>query len=233
MVLKLSLLAWPTGITWLLRTWTTLWTTFTAWARPRPWLFCYFSFSNPYELIVSPLFELFHSSLPLQFFFFVSKRGCYLFGLLVTDCYNPKLKFDGIVWYVLKYVSDFHFLVKVDKHTAHESCGFGIIVYLYIFDLPVFIEDILDIIVAKVSTDILNIKTSVVLDLKQRFDRISQFNGFLLQSLLHFNSLLLLFGLTLSLLLSSLDLIKAKIYSITAVRLANFYYIFVLQTLRT
>lgn len=230
---KLSLLAWASGLTWLLRTWTTLWTTFTAWARPRPWLLCDFSFSSCYDLIASFLFQLLHSSLPLQFFLFVGKRGCYLFGFLITDCNNPKLKFDGIVWYLLKHVSDFHLLVKVNEYTAHKFWCYRVIVYLNIFDLPVFIELFPDIIIGKVSVDILNIETSIVLDLKHRFDRVSWFDRFLLHSFLHFNALLLLFGLTLSLLLSSLDLIKVKINSITAIRATNSYNVFVLQTLWT
>lgn len=80
----------------------------------------------------------------------------------MADCDNSKLKFEWFFIDIFEDCANFDFLIVVDEYTSHESSCLLIDIDPDISDWSILIEGFFDILVCKITIDILNIEAIVL-----------------------------------------------------------------------
>lgn len=106
-------------------------------------------------------------------YLFFRKGSDNLLGLIMVDCNNSKLIFDRFSSDILKYSVNLYLLIIIDKYTPHKPPCLLININANIFYRAVLIESFLYIFVCKVAINVLDIKTGVLLQLKDSFYRLA------------------------------------------------------------
>lgn len=85
----------------------------------------------------------------------------------MVDCNYSKLKLEGLFSDALKDRTDLYLFVIINKYAAHELPCFLVDVDPNIFDGSVLIKSFFDVLVRKITIDVLDIKTGILLELEK------------------------------------------------------------------
>lgn len=213
---------------------TTVRSTFTVFPGPRPAFPSGFSLPSLFVLLGTLFFEFLLLFLLL---YFVGEGSDDLFSFILIDSNNSEFVFEWIAGDTLEYRIDFGLFIVIDEDAAHEASCFLVDVNAYVLDWPILIESFLNVLVRKVTVDVLHVQAAVLLQIQQWLYRLSLLLLILYVLILQFFQFLnsgqffsRLFLLSCD---AGLDLFVGEVNIVSAGGHPKYNYVFVLEALGT